>query len=288
MDDTMSPESGVLTSPQVLLTLERILMGRRFVQSSRLSHFLRFAVERTLKGKASELKEYAIATEVYDRKDDFDPTLDTIVRSEARRLRRKLKEYYDTEGKGDPVVIDLRPGSYVPVHRARSVFPVVANSSEEEFSVAVEAFECDGDNALSRACAFGIADEILHHLAHFPGIRVIGGLARTSVRDACAPDGARQSTHAGLVIWETVRLHDNLLRVTARATTADRRLLCSHRIDSTVGDTALINLQEMVATDVLHHIGPWLFGPRLLEIASDNLPFQCLPVKDSCPCVAPQ
>ena len=49
------------------------------------------------------LKEYLIGTEVYERNSSYHPSEDSIVRSEARRLRSKLKEYYDSVGKDDPV-----------------------------------------------------------------------------------------------------------------------------------------------------------------------------------------
>jgi hypothetical protein len=65
------------------------------------------------------LKEYLIGTEVYDRQPSYNPSEDSIVRSEARRLRSKLKEYYDSMGKDDSVFIYYRPGSYVPVFRLR-------------------------------------------------------------------------------------------------------------------------------------------------------------------------
>ena len=56
--------------------------------------------------------------EVFDRTSDYDPNIDAIVRVEARRLRAKLKAYYEEgPGKNDPVLIGLRPGSYVPVFR---------------------------------------------------------------------------------------------------------------------------------------------------------------------------
>jgi len=42
---------------------------------------------------------------------------DSIVRSEARRLRSKLEEYYESVGKDDSVFICYRPGSYVPAFR---------------------------------------------------------------------------------------------------------------------------------------------------------------------------
>jgi hypothetical protein len=90
-----------------------------FVQSDRLSRFLRYTVETTLVGDAETLKEYLIGTQVYGRKPPYHPSVDSIVRSEARRLRRKLKEYYESEGKNDLVFIYYRPGRYVPAFRHR-------------------------------------------------------------------------------------------------------------------------------------------------------------------------
>ena len=40
--------------------------------------------------------------------------MDPIVRVEARRLRSKLKAYYDGDGRDDPVAIELLSGSYAP------------------------------------------------------------------------------------------------------------------------------------------------------------------------------
>ena len=51
-------------------------------------------------------------TVVYGRKPPYHPSQDSIVRTEARRLRGKLKGYYDSEGKRDPILIYLRTGSY--------------------------------------------------------------------------------------------------------------------------------------------------------------------------------
>ena len=97
--------------------LARILESAMFIQSDGLSRFLRFTVEATLAGEADTLKEYLIGTEVYDRKPPYHPSADSIVRGEARRLRNKLREYYESVGKDDSVLIDYRPGSYVPTFR---------------------------------------------------------------------------------------------------------------------------------------------------------------------------
>ena len=99
--------------------LARMLQSPIFVQSGRLSRFLRFIVEHVISGNQNHLKEYVIGSEVYDRRPPYNPSQDSIVRTEARRLRGKLKEYYESEGKDDPIYIYLRPGSYVPVLQSK-------------------------------------------------------------------------------------------------------------------------------------------------------------------------
>jgi len=99
--------------------LARILQSPMFVQSNRLGRFPRFVVGAALRSEASVLKECVIGTEVYDRRPPYHPSQDSIVRTEARRLRSKLKEYYESEGKADPMFIYFRTGSYIPVFRLR-------------------------------------------------------------------------------------------------------------------------------------------------------------------------
>jgi TolB-like protein len=101
--------------------LESILSSHGFVQSKRLTEFLRFVVERHLDGKDDELKETFIAVEVFGRKADYDPKLDSIVRTEAGRLRSKLIEYYAGEGRNNSVVIALPKGRYTPLFRITEV-----------------------------------------------------------------------------------------------------------------------------------------------------------------------
>ena len=101
----------------VLEELERILASGDFDASPRSRGFLRFVVEETLAGREDGLTQDAIATHVFRRKDDFDPTVDPIVRIQAGRLRRSLERYYLLEGGDDRVRIELPRGSYVPVLR---------------------------------------------------------------------------------------------------------------------------------------------------------------------------
>ncbi|HTB15823.1 MAG TPA: hypothetical protein VK752_29840 [Bryobacteraceae bacterium] len=84
-----------------------------------MSRFLRFLAERHLEGQGNQLKESVIAVEVFGRKPDHDPSQDSIVRTEAGRLRGRLAEYYVGEGKDDAIVIELPKGGYTPAFRAR-------------------------------------------------------------------------------------------------------------------------------------------------------------------------
>src|SRR5205085_5079119 len=100
--------------------LEKILAHGLFTRSERMGRFLRLAVQRTLDGRGDELKEYLIGVEVFDRKPSYDPRIDPIVRVEARRLRAKLKAYYESDGSSDELVIDLPKGAYTPKFRPRA------------------------------------------------------------------------------------------------------------------------------------------------------------------------
>jgi TolB-like protein len=97
--------------------LERVLGSPAFTRNERLGRFLRFVVERHLEGKDEEIKESVLAVEVFGRSPDHNPKQDSIVRTEASRLRARLNEYYQAEGKDHSVIIELPKGRYVPVLR---------------------------------------------------------------------------------------------------------------------------------------------------------------------------
>ncbi|HKQ75398.1 MAG TPA: hypothetical protein VJ810_16985 [Blastocatellia bacterium] len=95
--------------------MDRILHGRALHGSDSLKAFLRFIVGRSIENQEGQLKEYVIATEVFGRGSDFDSRVDSVVRVQAGRLRTKLHEYYETEGKDDGVILLLPKGQYSPV-----------------------------------------------------------------------------------------------------------------------------------------------------------------------------
>jgi TolB-like protein/Tfp pilus assembly protein PilF len=99
--------------------LHRILSSKVFAMAQRSQDFLRYVVERSLTDAPPPLKEFAIAMDVFARSHDYDPAIDATVRVEAGRLRSRLREYYDGEGKDDPVVIDIPKGGYCPAFSLR-------------------------------------------------------------------------------------------------------------------------------------------------------------------------
>src|SRR5438270_8740530 len=101
------------TAQAVREQLARVLASPGFARNERLSRFLRFVVEGHLQGKPGELKESIIAIEVFGRKPHIRKD-DSIVRTEASRLRARLAEYYSGQGRGDPLVIELPKGGYTP------------------------------------------------------------------------------------------------------------------------------------------------------------------------------
>jgi Malectin domain len=94
-------------------------MVERLARSPRLAHLLRYMGDRYFRGEVSMLREFEIATEVFGRRQDFDPSEDAIARVEAHRLRKKLKFYYDTEGRANPIQITIPSGTYTPTFTHR-------------------------------------------------------------------------------------------------------------------------------------------------------------------------
>ena len=103
------------TAEEVRQLLERILCSRQFSNAPKKQKFLQLICEAYLDGRASELSEYSIGYEVFDRNETYDPALDSIVRVGAHEVRKKLERYYKSEGKNDEILLEIPAGSYIPI-----------------------------------------------------------------------------------------------------------------------------------------------------------------------------
>ena len=92
--------------------LNRILQSRVFHGSGIVMTLLEYLARHSIEDPEAQVKEYTIALEVFGRGSEFNPNTNSIVRVQARRLRAKLQEYYENEGKSDRVLIELPKGHY--------------------------------------------------------------------------------------------------------------------------------------------------------------------------------
>jgi len=100
-------------SSGVKVQLVRILESKEFIRSDRISKLLRFLVARCLQEQADRPKEAVLGVEVFGRTPGYDTQADPVVRVTARRLRSKLKQFYQSAGEDDRVRMELPVGAYV-------------------------------------------------------------------------------------------------------------------------------------------------------------------------------
>jgi hypothetical protein len=123
------------------------------------------------------LKESVVGIAVFGREPGYDPKEDSVVRTEVRRLRTKLFEYYSGPGADDPVAIDLPKGLYAPIFEARTpVAPVTVDPPPFVARRWPWRFPVLGGAILLAAAAIGFG----YHRTRQPA-RVAGAPARRSV-----------------------------------------------------------------------------------------------------------
>ena len=200
--------------------LDRIVASVDFDASRRSQEFLRFIVQETLAGRGDELTQSAIATRVFDRRDDFDPVVDPIVRIQAGRLRRSLERYYLLSGKHDTVRIELPRGTYVPAFSVQAESaPAIADPPPERAastipaddwpSVVINAFEPAGPGSDQEASAAHVTEELVLELGRYREVQAL--LGREVDRwEPSRREGVR------FTLGGRLREEDGDLRVTAR------------------------------------------------------------------------
>ncbi|SEB00631.1 hypothetical protein SAMN05660964_03121 [Thiothrix caldifontis] len=96
----------------VLSELDSILKSRHFRSRRVLRFFLHYVVTQTLADNAAKITQYTIAVEGLGKSADFNSAADPLIRIQAGRLRKLLEEYYTTEGRFNPIRIELATRGY--------------------------------------------------------------------------------------------------------------------------------------------------------------------------------
>jgi TolB-like protein len=171
-----------ISTKEIQEELIRIFNSGAFANADRMKRYLKFVVDQSLQGKDDDLTEYSIGLQVYDRDHTFDPRLDSIVRVDAARLRSKLREFYDSDGSGSRIRIEIPKGGYKAIftNRARRS-PERSGHPQETYKAKTIAVLPFADLSAQRDQEYfgdGIAEELMFALSRVPRLRVV---SQTSV-----------------------------------------------------------------------------------------------------------
>jgi TolB-like protein len=177
-----------------------------------------------------------------------------------------LKEYYAAVGKNDSVVIQFRPGSYVPTFRYRQMrglklvvrdpAPRARFRRRHGIRIAVLPFLKSPGSDSCDAYAQLITDELIHELARTEGILVTAAsLVAPLVAKAVDVRTLARELDVQVVFEGTVRHDDNLLRITSRVVNpADGFQVWSERVDTEPNLQGLPAIIANIASSLVNHI----------------------------------
>ena len=103
----------------------RVANSECFHRSPRLREILLYVCQKTIENHLEEVREQKIGHAVFGRRPDYNPGDDNIVRVEARNLRKRLDDYFTSEGRDESIVITIPKGSYVPRFEVREIAPTI-------------------------------------------------------------------------------------------------------------------------------------------------------------------
>ena len=242
---------GEVAPEEILQEVDRISASQCFRNSQRLQRFINFAVQSAVRGSIDQLKEYVLGREVFDRNSEYDPRLDSIVRVEAQRLRRKLREYYETEGATDPVLITFPAGSYVPCFAYRESVPADRSIGTREQlnprTVAVLPFLNLSHEPDQEYFCDGITEDVIYMLSRSPELNVIGRASTFAFKGAnCDLREIGSRLGAGTLLEGSVRRSGNQLRISVAMLESETgHVSWANSFDVTLGEVFAI--QEEIA-----------------------------------------
>lgn len=115
--------------------LERVVASPQLKRATRLREFLLYVGQRSIKDGLDQIHEQEIGANVFGRPANYDTSVDNIVRVNASELRKRIDDYFLSEGAAEPLVMEIPRGSYKPVFRVREAgAAVIAVKASEPVS----------------------------------------------------------------------------------------------------------------------------------------------------------
>jgi adenylate cyclase len=249
---------------QINEQLQRILSSKAFEQSPKMKELLTFVVTQTLDGNGDRLKQFTIATEVFDRDVNFDHQADPIVRIQAGRVRRTLETYYLTEGINDPIVLTIPKGRYCPMFTPRVVsVPSVTETTTHTLAIkplsptlTVLPFLSLSEDTEKQYFADGFGEELATELARFDMLKVVSmhALGETNIDPRTSADvkGLGEKLGVSFITSGTMQALGNKMRVYARlyrTDTGEQVWAEKYTCDLTTDD--LFEMQDEIIAEIV-------------------------------------
>ena len=111
---------------------QRIAASGSLGRSRLLADFLLYVVDRHIRNRTDEITEQQIGVLVFGRAEGYDSNDDNIVRSYARNLRKRIDEYFATEGREETLRFEIPRGGYAPIFFSPAT--EIGASSDEAFA----------------------------------------------------------------------------------------------------------------------------------------------------------
>ena len=252
--------------------MDKILDSQTFKESSNLKRFLEFVVTETIFGKGSQLKQYTIAVNAFDRDANFDSQKDPIVRIQAGRLRQLLTFFYLNEGSNDPIIIEIPKGTYIPQFSSVQRLSSSKNSSipHNPPIIKVYPFLNLSSSQENKYIAEGFTEELIANLSFFKNIVTVR--ASHDYKKAIELDIKHlksQSTHV-FYLKGTIRFTSSKIKVIVTLfdevnnhTVWSMDFLEPYQIEG------IIEIQEKVAEKVATSVADVYGGAIVKQIQSD-------------------
>lgn len=245
--------------------LENILSSPLFINSAQLCKILSFLVEETLAGRGPQLKAYTVAIEALGRNEDFDPASDSIVRAQVRRLRMKLKKYYEGEGKNSKVRIEVPLNSYVP----KFIEKDEENSSDEFFnasrllikkswrpSILVLPFVNNTPDARYEYFSNGISERLSIALSKFQDLEVLNIYATLGAPEQESVYDLSKKLQNRFLLEGSYCIIKEEMRVSVRLSDMEKlSILWADTLDFKYPSVNLFQLEDLILKNILSFVG---------------------------------
>ena len=258
-------ESRLPSMERIREQVQRVVESRTFQRATRLKSLLEYVVKGALNGdSAGQLRT---ARELFGKSDDFDPSIDPVVRVQFGRLRRTLRNYYATEGMNDSVIIEVPSRQYTPVFQDAKRSPKQAGAASDAPSlggptvisadrplIAVMPFANLTNDASHDPFCYGLTEEIANGLASVSSVDVVASSSTFQFKDEHVDvREAGRELGVAYIIEGSVRIEDGNTRVIAQlARSLDGVALWSESFDGKMN--GILDTQKSIAQKVMENL----------------------------------